>query len=64
MGTDAYAKATFSINESGNVFRSDLLLRPSLLIVRTGRIVTAHVTTLSTGCDTNEYRRMLGCSST
>jgi hypothetical protein len=34
-----------------------------LLIVRTGRIVTAHALTLRRGCDTNEYRRMLGYSS-
>src|ERR1700751_4421774 len=33
-----------------------------LLIVRTGRIVTAHTTTESKGCDMHEYRRMLGVS--
>lgn len=34
-----------------------------LLIVRTDRIVTAHAGTLRRGCDTDEYRRILGCSS-
>ena len=34
-----------------------------LLIVRTGRIFTTHIPTLKDGCDTNEYRRILGCSS-
>ena len=34
-----------------------------LLIVRTDRIVTAHVLTVRDGYDMNEYRRILGCSS-
>jgi hypothetical protein len=37
--------------------------RSFLLIVRTGRIFTFHISTLKTGCDMNEYRRILGCSS-
>ncbi len=37
---------------------------PFLLIVRTGRIFTAHRRTLGTGCDLmDEYRRILGVSS-
>jgi hypothetical protein len=36
---------------------------PFLLIVRTGRIVTAHIGTLSRTTDMNEYRRILGVSS-
>jgi hypothetical protein len=36
---------------------------PFLLIVRTERIVTAHVTNLNEACDMNEYRRILGVSS-
>jgi hypothetical protein len=36
---------------------------PFLLIVRTGRIVTFHANTLRRGCDTDEYRRILGVSS-
>jgi hypothetical protein len=36
---------------------------PFLLIVRTGRIVTAHTGTLSHATDMNEYRRILGVSS-
>ena len=34
-----------------------------LLIVRTGRIVTAHGCTLKRGVTMNEYRRILGVSS-
>jgi len=34
-----------------------------LLIVRTGWIFTTHVSTLRNGCDTDEYHRILGCSS-
>jgi len=36
---------------------------PFLLIARTGRIFTAHATTLRRGCDRNEYRRIHGVSS-
>ena len=36
---------------------------PFLLIARTGRIVTSHAFTLARGCDTDEYRRILGVSS-
>ena len=36
---------------------------PFLLIVRTGRILTVHGKTVETGCDMNEYRRILGVSS-
>jgi len=39
------------------------LREPFLLIVRTGRIVTAEVTTLTRSRDTNEYRQILGVSS-
>jgi hypothetical protein len=34
-----------------------------LLIVRTERILTSHAETSETGCDTSEYRRILGVSS-
>ena len=34
-----------------------------LLIVRTGWIFTTHDATLETGCDVDEYHRILGCSS-
>ena len=53
-------KTAFPIDEA-----DDPLLNswPFLLIVRTERIVTAHVITLRRGCDTNEYRRILGVSS-
>ncbi len=39
------------------------MIESFLLIVRTGRIVTVHVTLISDECDTNEYRRILGYSS-
>ena len=34
-----------------------------LLIVRTGWIFTTRAATLRRGCDTDEYHRILGCSS-
>ena len=50
--TNDLAKLTLaSVNES------------FLLIVRTDRIVTAHVATQSEGYDMNEYRRIHGVSS-
>ena len=63
MRSDAYAEAAFAINESGDVIRSQESSRPSLLIVRTGRIFTAHALNLLMLCDMNEYRRIHGCSS-
>jgi hypothetical protein len=36
---------------------------PFLLIVRTERIVTAHITNLNNACHVDEYRRILGVSS-
>ena len=54
----------------GACFQSDLLEAPTdlcvesfLLIVRTGRIFTAHVVNLMMVCDMNEYRRIHGVSS-
>ena len=54
-------KAAFSVDEA-----DDPLLEswPFLLIARTDRIFTTHVITQSNGCDTNEYRRILGVPST
>ncbi len=43
--------------------RFDSGAEPFLLIVRTGRIFTAHVFNLLMTCDMNEYRRILGVSS-
>jgi hypothetical protein len=53
-------ETAFAVNEA-----DDPLLNPwpFLLIVRTGRIFTAHVRTLKIGYDKNEYRRILGVSS-
>ncbi len=47
------AKAAFPVDEA-----DDPLLKtwPFLLIVRTDRIFTAHVSTQSLSCDMNEYR--------
>ena len=50
-----YVERTFSVYEA-----SEICIQSFLLIVRTGRIFTAHVTTLKKGCDMNEYRRILG----
>jgi len=43
--------------------RFDTGTEPFLLIVRTGRIFTAHVFNLMKVCDMNEYRRIHGVSS-
>ena len=58
---DRTAEAAFSVGEA-----DDPLLEswPFLLIARTDRIFTTHVVTQSNGCDTNEYRRILGVPST
>ena len=72
LGLDLPSQATRAVAEDRNTEAplavdeaDDPLLgtRPFLLIARTGRIVTAHVSTLRRGCDMNEYRRMLGFSS-
>lgn len=62
---DRDGEATLPVDEADDPLRFELEPRPYgfLLIVRTGRIFTAHVTTLLMGCDINEYRRILGCSS-
>jgi hypothetical protein len=57
---DRNAEAAFSVYEADYPLRK---FWPFLLIVRTGRIVTAHVRTLRTGCDMHEYRQILGVSS-
>ena len=49
-------EAAFTIGEAGYPLRDSWSF---LLIVRTGRIVTAHDRTLLLGCDMNEYRRIL-----
>jgi hypothetical protein len=78
LTTDRDVEAALSVDEPRDVVthvERDLIQPgwrpgPFLLIVRTGRIVTAHVPvhlsmfrTLRRGCDTNEYRRILGVSS-
>ena len=65
IAVDRDAEAAFSVDESHNPLRIELepRLRGFLLIVRTGRIVTAHAATLLKGCDINEYRRIHGGSS-
>ncbi len=71
LSTDRDVEASLTIDESGDpvaqvIWDSIQPVRgtgPFLLIVRTGRIFTAHETTKSNGCDMNEYRRMLGVSS-
>ena len=63
MWTDAYTEATFTIDETHDVVGVQEFSRPSLLIVRTGRILSAHVFNLMRVCDINEYRRIHGVSS-
>jgi hypothetical protein len=71
LSTDRDIEAPFSIDEPRNVvthvfgdaIQPRWMREPFLLIVRTGRIVTAHVGTLSRTADMNEYRRILGVSS-
>ena len=54
------AETAFSVYEADDPLLDSW---PFLLIARTGRIVTAHVFTLKRGCDTDEYRRILGVPS-
>jgi len=71
LSTDRDVEASLSIDESGDpvaqvMWDSIQPVRgtgPFLLIVRTGRIFTAHAFTQTNGCDMDEYRRMLGVSS-
>jgi hypothetical protein len=71
LSTDGDIEAPFSIDEPrdvvtyvlGDAIQPRWMREPFLLIVRTGRIVTAHVGTLSRTTDMNEYRRILGVSS-
>lgn len=56
-------EASLSIDEAAYPLRVEEAITGFLLIVRTGRFVTAHARTLLVGCDMNEYRRILGCSS-
>src|SRR5205823_8390317 len=65
VAMDGDGKASLPVDEAHDPERIEPSSRPVgfLLIVRTGRIVTAHVRTLRRGCNTDEYRRILGCSS-
>jgi hypothetical protein len=71
LSTDRDVEAAFSVDEPrdvvtyvfGDAIQPRWMREPFLLIVRTGRIVTAHVGTLSRTTDMNEYRRILGVSS-
>jgi len=56
-----HAEATFTVDKADDPLRETW---PFLLIVRTGRIVTAHVPNhRNRGCDKDEYHRILGVSS-
>ena len=59
---DAHAEATLPVDEPGDVLRSQPASQPSLLIVPTRRIITAHARTLVRDTDMNEYRGMHGMS--
>ena len=58
-------EAALTIHKSNNPggFEHQAWNGSFLLIVRTGRIFTAHDATVRDGCDKDEYRRILGCSS-
>ena len=60
-----HGETTFSVHKPNDPVGIEHNARTHsfLLIVRTGRIITVHITTQSKSCDTNEYRRILGCSS-
>jgi hypothetical protein len=60
---DAHAEAALAIDEARYVVGCQRASRPSLLIVRTERVFTAHIGTLSHTTDMNEYRRILGVPS-
>ena len=57
---DGDTEAAFSVDEADDPLLDTWSF---LLIVRTGRIFTAHVFNLMMVCDMNEYRRILGVSS-
>ena len=58
-------ETTFAIHESNDPIGIEhgTRTRSFLLIVRTGRIFTFHVTISTKRCDMNKYRRILGCPS-
>ncbi len=58
-------ETAFTVHESNNPvgFEHKTGTGSFLLIVRTGWIFTTHAATLNNGCDTDEYHRILGCSS-
>jgi hypothetical protein len=60
-----HGETTLTVHESSDPVGIEHKTRTGsfLLIVRTGWIFTAHADTLRTGCDTDEYHRILGCSS-
>ena len=61
MRMDAHTEASFSINESGYVIRSQRPLRPSLLIVPTRRVVTGHFDrSIAAATDVTWYRGIHG----
>ena len=71
LSTDRDVEAALSIDESSHPVAQVAWdpIKPVrgtgsfLLIVRTGRIFTFHASTQSSGCDMDEYRRILGVSS-
>ena len=60
-----HREAAFSVHKSNHPvgIEHDTRTGSFLLIVRTSRIFTTHAGTLKNGCDVNEYRWILGCSS-
>ena len=53
MRMNAHTEAPFTVDKARQViWRQSIQLRPSLLMIRTRRIVTDHLTTLLLTCDT------------
>src|SRR5204863_5649953 len=62
IGMHAHAEATLSIDEPGQIIWRQRASRPSLLIVPTRRIVTAHARSMWITTDMSEYRGIRGIS--
>jgi hypothetical protein len=60
ISKDGNTEAAFAVDEADDPLRETW---PFLLIVRTGWFFTIHAATLGTGCDVNEYHRILGVPS-
>ena len=62
MRVHAHTEATLTVDESRHIVGSQRATRPSLLIVPTRRIVTAHVGMMAFATDVDWYRGIRGSS--